>query len=89
MLWYAAMAAGGLAFGLIGDRRPFGNDVLTHPFAIYVLTAGCALLLVRIAAARPVPDLISERSLLFGWLLGLALFLVGNFVASHLISALL
>lgn len=89
MLWYAAMAAGGLAFGLIGDSRPFGDDVLMHPFAIYVLAAGCTLLLLRVAAARPVPDMIPERALLLGWLLGLALFLAGNFVASRLLGAFL
>jgi hypothetical protein len=81
--WYGPMAAGGLAFGLIGDRRPFGEDVLTHPLTIFFVLVGAGLMTLRIVAARPAPELIADRALLFGYVLGLAMFLAGNFIATH------
>lgn len=84
--WYGSMGLGGLAFGLLGDQRPFGTDVLAHPFAIFFLLAGAGLLLLRVFAARPVPDLIPDRALPFGCVIGLAAYLAGNFVAVHLLS---
>jgi hypothetical protein len=46
--WYGAMAAGGLAFGLMGERRPFGRDVLGHPLVVFFVLAAAALLVMRI-----------------------------------------
>ena len=86
--WYGLMAAGGFAFGLIGDRRPFGHDVLAHPFVMLFVVAAAALLVLRIALARPVPELIPERALLIGCLLGGAAYLIGNGIAAHLLAAL-
>jgi hypothetical protein len=85
--WFGLMGLGGLAFGLVGDRRPLGNDILAHPFAVYFIVVGIALLALRFAAARPVPEIISERSLLAGCVVGAAAFLVGNWLAAHLIGA--
>jgi hypothetical protein len=56
--WYGLMVAGGFLFGLIGDRRPFGNDMLAHPLVVFFASAAAALLVLRVALARPVPELI-------------------------------
>jgi hypothetical protein len=74
VLWYALMAIGGFAFGLLGDRRPFGDNLLFHP------------LVIRIALARPVPEIIPDRKLAFGLLIGWAAFLAGNFLATQLFA---
>jgi hypothetical protein len=83
--WYGLMALGGLAFGLIGDRRPFGNDVLAHPLVVFFAVAAAGLLIVRVATARPVPELLSERTLVIGCLVGAAAFLTGNWAAAHIL----
>jgi hypothetical protein len=83
--WYGLIAAGGLAFGLLGERRPLGRDVLAHPLVLFFVTVGVALLVLRVAYARPVPELISERALLVGCLLGAAMFLVGSWLAAHVL----
>ena len=80
------MALGGFGFGLLGDRRPFGTDVLTHPFVIFFAVVAVAILVLRVAGARPVPELIAERALLAGCLLGAAAFLAGNWAAAHLLA---
>jgi hypothetical protein len=82
-VWYGAAAVGGLAFGLIGERRPFGDDLLAHPLFVYALVLALALLVLRVASRRPVPDIIPERALIIGCFMGLALFLIGNFVTAH------
>jgi len=84
--WYGAMAASGLVFGLLGERRLFGEDVLAHPLIIYGLAVAAALLVLRFVSGRPVPEIITERALVRGGALGLAMFLVGNFIAAHLIG---
>jgi hypothetical protein len=76
----------GLAFGLAGDRRPFGEGVLAHPLIVFAATAGLALLTLRVALARPVPELIPERPLVIGFLLGVAAFLVGNWISARVIA---
>ncbi len=79
--WYGLMAAGGFAFGLFADKRPLGAGVLLHPLVLFFILVGAALLVVRIVSARPVPELISDRALMFGCCVGLAMFLIGNFFA--------
>jgi hypothetical protein len=79
------MALGGFAFGLVAERRPFGQDVLAHPLIVFFLIVGIALLVLRVARARPVPEIIPERAIMFGCAAGTAAFLAGNFVAAHLI----
>ena len=80
------MALGGFGFGLLGDRRPFGTDVLTHPFVIFFAVVAVALLVLRVAGARPVPELIPERALVAGCPVGAAAFLAGNWAAAHLLA---
>lgn len=82
LLWYVLMCAGGLAFGLLGDRRPFGTGVLAHPVVVFFGIAGAALLILRVAIARPVPELIPERVLLLGCLAGAAAYLAANWIAT-------
>jgi drug/metabolite transporter (DMT)-like permease len=86
-VWYAAMALGGIAFGLIGERRPFGDGIFAHPLVALFILVGIALLVLRIVLARPVPEVIPERALLVGCVVALAAFLLGNFVSAHVIPA--
>jgi hypothetical protein len=81
--WYGLVGAGGFAFGLLGERRPFGADVIAHPLVVFAIAVGVALLVVRVALMRPVPEVIPDRALLLGCAVGLALFLAGNFVATR------
>ncbi len=85
--WYGAMALGGFAFGLFAERKPLGDDVLLHPLVLFFAAAGIGLLVLRAAAARPVPELIPERALVLGCFAGLAAFLAGNAVAVHWLAA--
>jgi hypothetical protein len=84
--WYGLIGLGGFAFGLLGDRRPLGTDLFAHPLVMFFIIIGIALLVLRVALARPVPEVISERALMAGCLVGLGLFLVGNFVATHMVG---
>ena len=83
--WYGLMALIGFGFGLLGDRRPFGDDILVHPLVLFALLVGLSLLALRVLLARPVPDVISDRALVAGCLLGLGAFLAGNFVSAHIL----
>lgn len=83
VLWYGAMIAAGLGFGAVGDRRPFGEGILFHPLILFFILVGVALLALRIVLARPVPEIISDRALLFGCAVGLVSFLIGNFARAH------
>ena len=82
------MAAGGVGFGLIGERRPFGDGFFAQPLVAFFILVGVALLALRIVRARPVPEIIPERALLIGCFIGLAAFLAGNFVSVHLLAAI-
>jgi hypothetical protein len=77
------MALAGFGFGLFADRRPFGDDILVHPLMVFFILVGLALLALRVVLARPVPEVIPDRALMIGCVLGLAMFLAGNFVAAH------
>jgi hypothetical protein len=88
-VWYGLVVAGGLGFGLLGERRPFGNEVLAHPLVVYFATVAVGLLILRVVLARPVPEVISERELLAGLLSGAAAFLVGNVISIHMIPGLM
>ena len=87
-VWYALMPLGGFGFGLFAERRPFGDGILVHPLVLFFVVVGLGLLVLRMALARPVPEVISDRALMLGCVLGLAMFLAGNFVAAH-VQALL
>jgi hypothetical protein len=83
LYWYGAMLIGGLAFGLLGERRPLGNDILAHPVVLFFMATVIGLLVLRGVLARPVPEIIPERTLLFGCFAGLAAFLAGNWIAAY------
>jgi hypothetical protein len=57
---------------------------MAHPLVAYFIVVGIALLVLRVALARPVPEVIPERALLYGCFAGLAAFLAGNFATAHL-----
>jgi len=82
-VWFGVMALAGLGFGLLAERRPFGDGILLHPLVVFFVLVGLCLLALRMALARPVPDVIPDRALMLGCVLGLAMFLAGNFVAAH------
>ena len=86
LCWYGSMAAGGIGFGTIAQRRPFGDDVLAHPSVVFFLVVGFGLIALRLWLARPVPEIIPERALVIGCCIGLALFLAANFVAAHVLG---
>jgi hypothetical protein len=84
--WFGAMVIGGFAFGLIGERRPLGDDIFAHPLILFFMTAMAGLLVTRAVLARPVPEVIPERPLLLGCFAGLAAFLAGNWIAAHVLG---
>ena len=84
--WYGAICIAGLGFGLLGERRPFGENILAYPFIVYAFVLAAALLVVRVVRRQPVPEFIPERALGLGCAAGVALFLAGNFIAAHLIG---
>ena len=84
--WRVLMIAGGFGFGLFADRRPFGDSFLAHPIVVFAGIAGLGLLILRVALRRPVPDVIPERALIVGFFLGIAAFLVGNWIGVHLLA---
>ena len=85
VVWYGLMGLAGFSFGLFADRRPFGDGILVHPLVLFFVLAGLCLLALRMALARPVPDVIPDRMLMLGFVLGLATFLAGNFVAARVL----
>ena len=84
--WYGAVCVVGLGFGLLGERRPFGQNILAHPFIVYAFLVAAGLLVLRVVRQRPVPELIPERALGLGCAAGVALFLAGNFIAAHVVG---
>jgi hypothetical protein len=82
--WFASMSVAGVLFGAFADKRPFGDDVLAHPIVILFVVVGIGLMVLRFAMRRPVPDIIPDRLLVFGCIVGLAAFLIGNWLAVHL-----
>jgi hypothetical protein len=86
LYWYGAMILGGLGFGLLGERRPLGDDIFARPLVLFSMAAIFGLLVVRAVMARPVPEVIPEKVLMLGCLAGLAAFLGGNWIAAHVIG---
>lgn len=80
------MIAGGFAFGLFADRRPFGDTFLANPIVVFVAIAGLGLLILRVVLGRPVPEVLPEHAIVVGFLLGIAAFLAGNWIGVHLIA---
>jgi len=84
--WFGLMSAAGVAFGLFANDRPFGDDVLEHPLVIFAAAVALALLALRFVLRQPVPEIIPDRLLLFGCFVGLAAFLIGNWLAVSLVA---
>jgi hypothetical protein len=78
------MSAAGALFGVFAEKRPLGDDVLAHPLVVLFVVVGFGLLALRVALRRPVPEIIPDRLLVFGCIIGLAAFLIGNWLAVHL-----
>ena len=85
--WFGLIAPGGLGFGLAAERRPFGDGFFAHPLVVLFLLTAAGLIALRLLLARPVPEIIPERALLFGCFAGLAMFLVGNGLGVHVLAA--
>src|SRR3982074_113026 len=68
--WFGLMSAAGVAFGAFAEDRPFGDDVLAHPLVVFFVVVAAGLLGLRVALRRPVPEIISDRLLLIGCLVG-------------------
>jgi hypothetical protein len=86
MWWYVLMALGGLAFGTLGERRPFGNGILLHPWMLYFALGWVCLIVLRLGLPRPLPEMIPDRALVIGCVIGLVLFLASNFIVVHLLG---
>ena len=84
--WYALMAIGGLAFCALGDRRPFGKGILLHPLMLYLALVCICLIALRLVLSRPLPEMIPDRALVIGCVIGLVLFLAANFIVVHLLG---
>jgi hypothetical protein len=80
------MAFGGLAFGALGDRRPLGKGILLHPLMLYVTLVCVCLIALRLVLSRPLPEMIPDRALVIGCVIGLVLFLAANFIVVHLLG---
>jgi hypothetical protein len=83
-IWFAMMAVAGAAFGVSAKDQSFGDDVLLHPVVIMFACVGAALIAIRFALRRPVTDVIPDRLLLAGCVVGIVAFLIGNWLAFHL-----
>ena len=84
--WYGLMAAGGLAFGLFANKQPLGAGILVHPLVLLFILVAAGLLILRAVAARPVPEIIPDRALVYGCTAGLAMFLIGNFFVANILG---
>jgi len=82
--WFGLMALGGVGFGLVAERRPFGNGVLAYPLVVFFVCVAVVLLTLRFLHAKPVPEVISERCLVIGCGIGIACFLIGNWFGVNL-----
>jgi len=83
--WLGLMVLGGFVFGLVAERRPFGDDVFAHPFVVFFIVVGVGLIALRVMAARPVPELVPERALALGCVAGAVSFLAGDWIGTHLL----
>ena len=81
--WFFLMTIGGLGFGVLANKRPFGDQLLVHPLVIFFLLVGLGLIAVRVLMHRPVPEVISDRALMIGCVVGLVAFLAGNFLGVY------
>ena len=85
--WFGLMSLGGLAFGLNADRRPFGSDMLAHPLIVFFALVAAGLLVLRAVLRRPVPEVLPERMLVVGCVIGIIAYLAGNWLAANILQA--
>jgi hypothetical protein len=81
--WFFLMAIGGLGFGTLANKRPFGDQLIVHPLVVFFLLVSLGLIALRVLMQRPVPQVISDRALMIGCLVGLVAFLAGNFISVY------
>ncbi|MEW6452032.1 MAG: hypothetical protein AB1490_15360 [Pseudomonadota bacterium] len=82
------MTVGGLGFGVLANKRPFGDHLIVHPLLVFFLLVSLGLIAVRVLLHRPVPEVISDRALMAGCVIGLVAFLAGNFLGVYGLSLL-
>ena len=71
----------GVVEGQILIPRITGRAVHVHPLVVLFVVVGMTLLALRFVLRRPVPEIIPDRLLVFGCIVGLAAFLIGNWLA--------
>lgn len=81
--WFFLMTVGGLGFGALANKRPFGDQLIVHPLLVFFLLVALGLLALRVLLHRPVPEVISDRALMVGCVVGLVAFLAGNFLGVY------
>lgn len=86
--WFFLMTVGGLGFGALANKRPFGDQLIVHPLLVFFLLVTLGLIAVRVLLHRPVPEVISDRALMAGCVIGLLAFLAGNFLGVYGLSLL-
>jgi hypothetical protein len=84
--WFGLMSSAGALSGVFLAGRPPGDDMLDHPLVVVLGVTGVGLLVFRFAWRRPVAGAMPDGVLLIGWCAGLAAFLVGNWLATHLLA---
>ena len=62
------------------------GDVQRTLTLVFFVVVAAGLLGLRVVLRRPVPEIISDRLLLVGCLVGLAAFLIGNWLAVNLVA---
>lgn len=82
-LWPYLCAIIGFGFGLIGDARPFGRDILAHPAIVMGVVIGLILIAARLLLKRPIPEVMSDMVMKFGFAVAIFTYLAGTFLASR------
>jgi hypothetical protein len=82
--WFGLIALGGVGFGVVAERRPFGQGVLAHPLVVFAAAIAVVLVSLRLAHARPLTEIISERFLIAGGIIAVVCFLIGNWFGINL-----
>jgi len=78
------MAIGGIGFGFVAEKRPFGDGAIAYPLVVFFACVAVVLLMLRALHGKPLTDIISERWLAVGCAIGVACFLIGNWFGVNL-----
>jgi hypothetical protein len=76
--WFAAMAIGGVGFGLVADKRPFGPGIVAYPLVVFFACVAAILLTLRFIYAKPLREVISIPSLVAGFVIAAVCFAIGD-----------